>query len=125
MGKMADALNWFRVAMAKAHADNERDELREELCDNDMAIGDLHWQIQRTEKRNREILARLKELDGPAVVTPSASVTPIKPPLAELPPGFTERHPALAEGMRLNAFAEPLLPFGRNEVRPQRAGGVK
>jgi hypothetical protein len=101
---MADALKWFRDAVWGAKVQNEREELLDELFDNNLAHAENYNERQRIEQRTREIRKRLHELSGAERRTPRPVVDQ-----------FAERNPGVAEMLRNTE--RPHIA----EVRPIRA----
>jgi hypothetical protein len=120
MKLMADALAWFRKAVAGARVQNEREDLLDELADNDLFVGDLMWQRDIAEKRSREIRSRLRELD--AIERRAAEqVEPSEPAevksVHELQARFANKHPELAEAFRLRRYDDFHKEYWAAEVR--------
>lgn len=100
MGAMGDWLKKFYGTVAAARDGSERENL---LCEQD----DIKVARQLLAHREIDIMRRLRELDG----------LPERRAAYQSPQTFDARHPAMAETLRLKSFDEPLLPFGRNELR--------
>jgi hypothetical protein len=110
MGRMADALAWFRKAVAGAQIQNEREDLLDELDDITLARGDLHWELNVAENRARQIRARLRVLEGhedrrAASVGEKPAFTEGKN-VHELQARFANKHPELAEHFRLRRYGD-------------------
>ena len=104
MGKMVDWMMKFYSVVSDARDESERENL---LAEHD----DIKAARQIMTNREMEIMRRLRELDG----------LPERRAQHQESAGrrdFNDRHPAVAETLRIVRTADPLLPFGSNEVKP-------
>lgn len=121
MGKMADGLAWLKRAVSAAVVKSEREDLLDELDSVNIHISDLEWQRDQARKHANQIRAKLRSMDGDE--RRAASLAGDQPTQAEgknvheLQARFANKHPELAEQMRVRRYDDFHAEYWSADVR--------